>query len=154
MKPYEYIQNFEVNIRNCEFVYLDGGYTGVISVIYWSKYEFNFENVVVINQNKSSRTRFIEKERNSKIFAKNIIFEVEQGEVFCIKTTQGNIYENAILVIKQNKPYSYYGTDFSGLYIDWKTGKIGLKALSGKGFYQGEVSEEVLKQKGFQNLSA
>ena len=45
---------------------------------------------------------------------------------------------------------TFYGADFSGFYTDWKTGKIGLKAFSGKGVYQGRLTEEVLINKGFE----
>ena len=53
------------------------------------------------------------------------------------------------LIVNQAGNRCYYGTDFSGFYCDWKSGKIGLKALNGKGFYQGEVNEEVLASNGF-----
>ena len=44
---------------------------------------------------------------------------------------------------------TFYGTDFSGFYTDWKSGEIEIKALSGKGFYQVSVTEEMLLAKGF-----
>ena len=43
----------------------------------------------------------------------------------------------------------YYGTDFSGFYSNWKSGEIGLKALSGKGFYQSTLTEQMLIEKGY-----
>ena len=78
----------------------------------------------------------------------------------------GNINEEVVLYVTDNNKTAqqmdiksfvingkgikqFYGTDFSGFYCDWKSGKIGLKALNGKGFYQGEVNEEVLASKGF-----
>ena len=39
--------------------------------------------------------------------------------------------------------------DMAGFYCDWKSGKLGLKALSGKGFYQGTVTEQTLINKGY-----
>ncbi len=44
----------------------------------------------------------------------------------------------------------YYGEDFSCFYLSWKTGKIGLKAIDGVGFYQGKVTEELLEAKGYE----
>ena len=44
----------------------------------------------------------------------------------------------------------FYGGDFSESYINWKSGRIGLRSFDGKGFYQGKVTEEVLKKKGFE----
>ena len=38
------------------------------------------------------------------------------------------------------------------LYIikTWQTGRIGVNALSGTGFFQGKITEEILKNKGFE----
>ena len=44
----------------------------------------------------------------------------------------------------------FYGSDFSGYYVDWKTGKVGVKAVSGKGFYQGKVTTQWLLNNGYQ----
>ena len=43
----------------------------------------------------------------------------------------------------------YYGTDFSAFYISWKTGKIGLKAIENKGFFQTTLTEENVVLKGY-----
>ena len=43
----------------------------------------------------------------------------------------------------------YYGSNFSAFYISWKTGKIGLIALEGRGLYQGKIDEKLLVSKGF-----
>lgn len=39
-----------------------------------------------------------------------------------------------------------------GFFTNFKTGEIGLKSLSGKGFYQAKVTEEMLRNKGFEKL--
>ena len=49
---------------------------------------------------------------------------------------------------------NYYGSDFSGYYCDWKTGNLGLKAMSGKGFFQQSVTEEMIVNKGFTKKEA
>ena len=43
----------------------------------------------------------------------------------------------------------YYGEDFRQLYISWKTRKIGLNKMSGKGFYQQRLSKEYLINNDF-----
>ncbi len=43
----------------------------------------------------------------------------------------------------------YFGQDFSMFFFTWKTGEIGLYPMSGKGFFQGKVTEDLLIQKGF-----
>ena len=63
------------------------------------------------------------------------------------KISSNNLFE---LEAGAKSEKHFYGTDFSGFYVDWKTGRIGLKALSGKGFYQGKVTEEILLAKGYQ----
>ena len=76
----------------------------------------------------------------------------------CINQLYHNInyqYEVVVWDINSFAAYSstqedwFIGDDFSGFYTDWKSGKIGLKAFSGKGFYQGGVSESSLLSKGY-----
>ena len=43
----------------------------------------------------------------------------------------------------------FIGNEFSNFYLDYKTGKIGLKCFSGKGFYQMTLDKEFLISKGF-----
>jgi len=49
-----------------------------------------------------------------------------------------------------NNYHSYYGSNFSGFYVSWRTGKIGLVALDGRGSFQGKIDEEWLRAKGFE----
>ena len=44
----------------------------------------------------------------------------------------------------------YYGSNFSGFYVSWRTGQIGLIALDGKGGFQGKIDEEWLLNKGYE----
>jgi len=44
----------------------------------------------------------------------------------------------------------YIGSNFSGFYVSWRTGKIGLIALDGRGQFQGAVDEEWLLGKGYE----
>ena len=54
-------------------------------------------------------------------------------------------------VVTPKKMYkTYYGNNFSGFYSNWKNSEIGLKAFSGKGFYQRNVTEEYLISKGYE----
>ena len=43
-----------------------------------------------------------------------------------------------------------FGKDFKGFYWSWRTGKIGIKSIDGNGFFQGDVDEEFLNNKGYQ----
>ena len=90
---------------------------------------------------------------SDKLNIKNVIVNVADGNANIKPTTyrdKGNPYINIDGVIFiQAGNMVYYGSDFSGFYTDWKSGKIGLKAIDGKGFYQGNVSESTLQEKGF-----
>ena len=85
--------------------------------------------------------------------AKNIILTGDLQQHFIIFSTgvkpeHTNSFVDGVIV--QGKTFlHYYGQDFSGFYVDFKTGRIGLKALSGKGFYQGKVTEELLISRGY-----
>ena len=92
---------------------------------------------------------------------KNIIFNID-GSINNFKLHSNNVVKNnlhvdgVIVKIENNEVLDslYYGSDFSAFYVSWKTGKIGLKVLDGKGFYQGKVTEEVLDNKGYTKKEA
>ena len=91
--------------------------------------------------------------RNGKISFENIYVENDNDARFSIIESFVNAdlslvsFENSILV--NNNQCFYYGSDFSGFYVDFKSGKMGLKSLSGRGFYQGKVTEEYLLNRGY-----
>ena len=70
---------------------------------------------------------------NSRLSLYTEVFVGEYKNIICDTTTSKQFVSN----------------DFSGFYINNKTGKIGLKALSGRGFYQGKVTEKWLNDEGF-----
>ncbi len=87
---------------------------------------------------------------------RNVLFQANQSTNTNFVYTQllGGLSKERInlsnLVVQNTRGQScYYGDDFSEYYVDWKSGKIGLKISDSKGFYQGEVTEEVLGYKGF-----
>ena len=47
----------------------------------------------------------------------------------------------------------YYGEDFSGYYVSWRTGKIGFIAFDGRGFFQGKIDEEWLTNCGYEKMT-
>ena len=67
-----------------------------------------------------------------------------------IKSAISNIPDNIEnIVLEDREARMYYGSDFSGFYVDYKTGEIGLKVFSSRGLFQGGVDEQVLYNKGF-----
>ncbi len=91
----------------------------------------------------------------TKAKLKNIILNLHSNIEGSVQTLIVNIKGNSkvdvdgILILNKGKN-SFYGNDFSGFYLDYKIGKIGLKAFSGKGNFQGKVTEEILNAKGFE----
>ena len=86
------------------------------------------------------------------LIMKNIIVSSSNTREYVFSVMdEGDIVKQieGLLFVGATKKH-YISDDFSGFYVDYKTGKIGLKALSGKGFYQGKVTEEWLESKGFE----
>ncbi len=61
-----------------------------------------------------------------------------------------SVIDLSSLVVQNNNGNSaFYGDDFDDYAVDFKTGKVVLKSMEGKGFYQGKVTEEILINKNF-----
>ena len=56
------------------------------------------------------------------------------------------------LIIEKEGYKAYYGTDFSNYYKSWRTGKIGLVSIDGRGTFQSKVTKETLNKLGYINL--
>lgn len=85
----------------------------------------------------------------TNIKVKNILVNVMSDVNFAPYSNLNEMYYDyldGIVVCGKNH---FYGEDFSGYYVDFKTGKIGLRSMNGKGFFQGKVDESVLISKGF-----
>ena len=50
---------------------------------------------------------------------------------------------------KENKG-CYYGSKFDKFFVDHKTGNIGLKAFSGRGTFQGKVTEDLMQKREYE----
>ena len=125
----------EINVKNCVLNFDNVTTTSGAALIYNFSTHLN-PDVVIMN-------------------VENVIVNVTSDKVEKVSLTNHKkltTFKNIIIMIKnKNVEYnSYYGSSFSGFYMDLKTGKIGLKVLSGRGFYQGRVSEELLTTKGFE----
>ena len=48
----------------------------------------------------------------------------------------------------------YYGENFNNFYISWRTGKIGLTTMDGRGFFQGTIDEEWLANNNYVKKTA
>ena len=93
--------------------------------------------------------------QSNKVNIKNISYNLNCDSITYTRVTtfQGKMNIDGCLFsmnVGGTTHKQYYGSDFSGYYVDFKTGKIGLKSHSGKGFYQGKVTEEFLLAKGYE----
>ena len=69
-----------------------------------------------------------------------------------VALTQNTVKINGLVrSIESNnvKLLEYYGSDFSQFCLNYKTGQLGIRAISGKNLFQGKVTEELLQNKGF-----
>ena len=82
------------------------------------------------------------------------IGEVAPEVIDCINYGESNamtydLTEDAFVNCVDVFNKKFIGNEFSNFYLDYKTGKIGLKCFSGKGFYQMTLDKEFLISKGF-----
>ena len=95
----------------------------------------------------------------TKAKIKNIILELNSKnetnvQAFVVDNKGTSQVEVEGVLILNNEKSCFFGDNFSGFYVDFRTGKISLKAMSFKGLYQGRVSEEFLKNKGYEKKVA
>ena len=146
-------------VSNCRFDYVDSynDYSGTTTLrMFCASYNdkmftnSSFSNIEINISDKINRDikldlgitnyRYVE--------AKNILVKSEhsKGTVIAFDNDPGKV--SGIIVQTLRSKYMF-SNDFSGFYIDWKTGNLGLKCFSGRGYFQGEVTESVLLNKGF-----
>ena len=155
------VEDANVSIKNCKvtmkFESLDTNYFNlVLGIVNRSEaYINNLEINVDCENLKAARLFTNVKVDYTNVHLKNIIINLKCKS---LRTTSvgiencPNINIDGLLLnykIGQTIKKGYYGTDFSGFYCDWKSGKIGLKALDGRGLFQTTLSEEILQSKGF-----
>jgi len=151
-------KNLELTMKNCDFDF-SGSYNNnvilTVTGVEGNKHIF-LENLNIVCKEGATRFTMFYTMGNAKNY-------VNIKNVYIQSFSQENIIASPIVYSKKESVFSVdgaviedvrygkkiYGNDFSGFYIDYKTGKIGLKALSGKGFYQGKVTEGFLIDKGY-----
>ena len=151
----------DVLIKNCRIDIVGEDYDAIyclVGTIYSEYLRYTFSNIEInITGSGYSLIALVCYKKSldsSQLNIKNVIVNVAAGNAILTPTKyedNGNKCINIESVIfNQAGNMSYYGSDFSDFYVDFKSGKIGLKMLDGKGFYQGKVSEEWLIDKGFE----
>lgn len=143
-----YISNCYLEIQNYQFYNLNT-YSREVLLLRSGNVEAKNIEVLLFSDKESNSVRLGGDSILKNTIVKNVNirtnFEVDSKSLM---VNSVDCQMNGIIV-STNKECRYYGSDFSGFYCDWKTGTIGLKALSGKGFYQSEVTEQTLIDKGY-----
>ena len=138
-----------LNMKNvyCEVENMEDDFYAVGNILQNAQIEIEGLEVDVKNIKILGKKIALFESINSAVTLNNALVRGNCGFEFCYRSYAQH-YVNSLVVNTNSQ--TYYGSDFSGFYIDYKTGEIGLKALSGKGFYQGKVTEEWLESKGFE----
>ena len=131
------------------------GYNKVIcNQIANNNHEFDIDGLYAFHDGKD--LKLFQYPPHSKIKIRNVVFELNTDEIITDSYVAYNTHVSTEIeivkgmVISTNKGVCFYGSDFSDFFVDFKTGKIGLKSFSGKGFFQGKVTEEWLMNMGYE----
>jgi len=124
---------------------------------YPNKTTYGAGNVII----KNSTLKYISSKKNfslggfagassESVVLKNVIIDLD----LTLSSAEFFQYDNytaqgVIVNFNLDKRSDFYGNDFSGFYHNFKTGEVGLKAFSGRGLYQGGVTEDFLLKKGY-----
>jgi len=128
---YQVLSTAHCDLRNVEIDVKNSGKQENFNLIYiLSSPNLFMENMLVKTNFKNMTTNLINQNKtNSSLNIKNYLSHSPNGGSY------------------------YIGTDFSGFYFTWRTGKIGLVALDGRGQFQGTIDEEWLEGKGYEKKS-
>jgi len=150
------LRNATIKIQGCKTEYVGASsatrYFALFGRVITSV-NMEIENVEIIHNSSSNETfyLFCSVEGDSKVKIKNVVVRFKKP----VKNVKLNYYGeiNPVLegVVIQGESFNQiYGSDFSGFYFSWRTGKIGLIALDGRGSFQGTIDEKWLKSKGYE----
>ena len=106
-----------------------------------------FELKVNISKAKSVTLIYDSEKNNPNIKLTNIYVSVMSSATFFIENDKSSCDG---IVFNSLTEKSYLGSDFSKYYYSWKTGKIGLIAIDGRGLFQKKVDEEFLLNMDFE----
>ena len=125
---------------------------GIVAYVVGSGFELQIENLELFFEREHNSCYLVNHiQENAKLFVKNIIaFNNSNKETIAIYNwNNGKIEMHSFVIVNKRTTSYFYGRDFSGFYINYKSGKIYLVALNAKGFYQKKATEEDLIRKGF-----
>lgn len=152
------IKNCKINYKTSNLSYaIVGAFEQVSTKTYIENIEINYTTETTTNLRLFSK---IKGELTVKNVILNIICEnysISTGHIYSSFDTNADITYNGIIITANNlgtsKKKYYYGENFSNIYVSWKTGKIGLISIDGRGNFQGEVNEDVLIKKGYTKIA-
>ncbi len=106
---------------------------------------------IVFENNVNSTVYLISHLFKGEIKLNNILIYAKKAfSGFEVQKISNNLISFDGMIISAKNNSEFYGTSFSGFYVSWKTGEIGLIALDGRGTFQGTIDEDWLVRKGYQ----
>ena len=167
-------QNAEVVIRDCKVmlegnvsnaivgtisqakVYIENVYVQYNTIITSANLFAHIYDCELYVSNIEANITFLPGSTNCMVFGdhvdtahttiKNILLKTNAKNATITKSNRKKINVKSAIVGK-----TYYGSDFSGYSVNWKTGELGVRSLSGGAFFQGKISKEWLEINGYQN---
>ncbi len=85
----------------------------------------------------------------SNILIDNKTNFTDTSKFICMSNGGSKIYfENGIIINSPTQNF-YYGSNFTDFFYSWKTGKVGIIPMTGKGLFQQKIDEAFLLNKHF-----
>jgi len=140
------IDGLIVNVKNaderkfCGMSYNPAGKEGTV---------LNFKNIVINAETSDYGVYYFFEGMPYELKLKNVIV---MGNCSLFNTTDLNsefYYIDGYICFGSNTKL-YIGENFANFYFSWRTGKIGLVTLDGRGSFQGKIDEDWLLNKGFE----
>ncbi len=140
-------------LNSIRFLYNNSGIFELANTSFSFEYKTNLSASIVSSMNS-----------NATLTIKNVIIDEKCSSLSQISDACYKQYKDIVVpaissLVRQLETNTktlkqYYGEDFSGFYFSWKSGKLGIVALDGRGQFQGVIDEEWLKNNGFEKKSA
>jgi len=159
MLGYLYGDSTIFKIQNCKISYNLNSTSSKFFVLFYnvdSTVKLEIQNIEIIEKSSLNQKMFLYGNiyQGSDVTIRNVVIKLNNTkEAFGLSEYDiGNPIIDG-LVVSGGATKVYYGTDFSGLYFSWRTGKTGVVALDGRGQFQGVIDEEWLNKNGYEKKS-
>ncbi len=149
-----------VNITNLRYVLESHEVDSFNSVIYTINQrgtpDIYLSNIEIINTTDESICLFYAP-LDFNVTIRNLCYQAKEKQDFssfiCLPyyNDKNNFKVDSIIAYStKDKAGCYFGSNFDSFFVDYKTGNIWYKAFSGRGTFQGKVTEELMQKRGYE----